>query len=335
MIFTALNQKLMKVKVYKFYDAGIYIMAGIKELQKDSLNQDPVAKDKIGSEQLYDLLTGNEVSWQAIIYDLVNTEQLDPWDINLALLSHKYLERVRQLEEANFFVSSKVLLAASILLRLKSEILLYKYIKSIDEILFGKKEEGKPMERMEIDESALPLLYPKTPLPRYRKVSLDELMSALDQAISTENRRIKKEVEKVTREREAGIVLPKARKSIRDRIRNIYAKILTAFRRKQVKISYSEFTGNNKEEKVSCFLPCLHLENQQKLFLEQEKHFSEIYIWLYSHYKKQQALGLVKQEVELEKELLEEDKLGQETGFNNPLASFFDLTSEITEGKLK
>ena len=49
---------------------------------------------------------------------------------------------MQKLEEADFFISSKVLLAACLLLRIKSEILLNQYIKSIDEILFGKKKNS-------------------------------------------------------------------------------------------------------------------------------------------------------------------------------------------------
>ncbi len=276
---------------------------------------------KLGQNEIYELLTNNEVGWQAIIYDLINTEQLNPWDINLGLLANKYLKRIKLLEEANFFISSKVLLAASILLRLKSEILLDNYIKSIDEILFGKKDEHKPIERIELDPNDLPLLYPKTPLPRYRRVSLQELMSALGQAITTENRRIKKETDRVVREKAAEIVLPKSRIHIRDRIRSIYAKILTSFKRKQTKIPYSEL-ANTKDEKIACFLPCLHLENQQKLFLEQENHFEEIYIWLYSHYIKQIEQGFIKPRIDVEKE----EVLAEETGFDNPLADFFTLS---------
>lgn len=286
-------------------------------------------KEKIGNEQLYDLLTSKEVSWHAIIYDLINTEQLDPWNIDLALLTNRYLEKIKELEEANFFISSKVLLAASLLLRIKSEILLHKEIRGIDEILFGKKEETKPAEKIQIDESELPELYPKTPLPRYRKVTLQELMSALDKAMSTEQRRIKREVARVQQEKDAEIVLPKERTSVRERIRKIYSKLLTAFKKKQDKISYSELTGGKKEEKIACFLPCLHLDSQHKLFLEQKAHFQEIYIWLYKHYKKQIALGKIKEEIELEKELLD-----QETGIDNPLANFFDAASEIMKGKL-
>ena len=79
---------------------------------------------KVSQEQLYDLLLSRELSWQEIIYDLIASEQLDPWDIDLTFLASRYLDKIRQLEEASFFISSKVLLAASILLRIKSELLL-------------------------------------------------------------------------------------------------------------------------------------------------------------------------------------------------------------------
>lgn len=92
------------------------IIGNVKEIRE--------FREKVGQEQIHDLLFDNRLSWQTIIYDLINSEQLDPWDINLSVLANKYIEKVRLLEEANFFISSKVLLAASLLLRLKSEILL-------------------------------------------------------------------------------------------------------------------------------------------------------------------------------------------------------------------
>lgn len=287
--------------------------------------------EKLGHDEVYDLLISKEVSWQAIIYDLINTEQLDPWDIDLSFLANKYLEKIKLLEDADFIVSSKVLLAASILLRLKSEILIHHYMRSIDEILFGKKEETlKGLEKIEINENELPDLYPKTPLPRNTKVSLEELMSALNRAISTETRRIKREVERVYHEKNTDIVLPKAKISIKDRIRKIYSQILTAFKRKKSRISYSELTNNDKKEKIACFLPCLHLDTQQKLFLEQESHFNEIWVWLYKHYKQQnEAVLETKMEIAEKKEEIDE-----KAGFDNPLANFSDVMSEIIKGEI-
>jgi segregation and condensation protein A len=279
-----------------------------------------VKSDRIGNDHLYDLLIGREVSWQAIIYDLINSGQLNPWDIDLSILANRYLVKIRELEEANFFISSKVLLAASLILRIKSEILLNDYISSIDDILFGKKDkENKPMERIELDENELPSLYPKTPMPRMRKVSLQELMAALGKAINTENRRIKREIVEKQLIREAEVVMPKAsRVNIKDRIRKIYSRILTMAKSKQTRISYSELVGNDREERRACFLPCLHLDNQQKVWLEQEKHFAEIYVWLYSHYKSQnQVSSSVREMME---EVAEEIEASEE----NPLGGFFN-----------
>ena len=133
------------------------IGGGVKEAgesARDADNMKPAKLDMMDHEHVYNILIDNDIGWQAILYELINTEQLDPWNLDLAALAQKYLEKIRELEEANFFVSSSVILAASLLLRIKSEILREKYIRSLDEILFGKKEKEKAsVERLEIDES--------------------------------------------------------------------------------------------------------------------------------------------------------------------------------------
>jgi segregation and condensation protein A len=293
-----------------------------------------VKTEKISQEQFYDLITNKEASWQAIIYELIQTEQLDPWDIDLSLLAQKYLEKIREMEEANFFISSKVLLAASLLLRIKSEILLNHYIRSLDDILFGKKEEKKKeIERIEIDEDELPELIPKTPLPRFRKVSLQELMGALNKAINTENRRIKREISERRAEKISQLDFEnkKAVVGIKDRIRQVYARIKNYFNKQEKKLSFTELAGNSREEKLAAFLPVLHLENQQKIWMEQENHFDEIWIWLYKLYKKQeqQAMEELKEEVdEIKEELDDEQKKRVEEinkDFQNPLGDLFDM----------
>lgn len=234
-------------------------------------------------EQIHEILFNKEIGWREIIYDLINTEQLDPWNVDIKVLSDKYLEKIKELEEADFFISSKVLFAASLLLRIKSEILLNKYIKSIDEILFGKKEEKKKYqtERIELEEE-IPDLVPKTPMPRFKKVTLNELVESLNKAINTENRRIKKAIVNKNALRETGVSLPKKRNSIKNRIEIIYNKLLDIFniKNKIKTIPFSEFVGeNSKEQRLEHFFPLLHLENQQKIWMHQEDHFDEIHIW--------------------------------------------------------
>jgi len=251
--------------------------------------------EKIGQNQFYDIVTGRQPDWQAIIYELIHTEQLDPWDINLVILTNRYFEKILELEDLDFYISSKVLLAASLLLRIKSEFLLSRHIRSIDEILFGKKEENKyVVERIEIDEDDLPLLIPKTPLPRQRKVTLDELMAALNKAINTETRRIKREVAVKRAKKLAEVDFPSFRRvDLKDRIKQFYARVLTSLKKRAVKpdkhmnkVGYSELIGKTREERLACFLPVLHLSNAKKLWIEQENHLDEIWIYLYEYFKK-------------------------------------------------
>ena len=72
--------------------------------------KETIASD-VKQEQIHDLLFNRELGWQEIIHDLINTEQLDPWDVNIVILTDKYLERIQKFEETDFFISSKVLLA--------------------------------------------------------------------------------------------------------------------------------------------------------------------------------------------------------------------------------
>jgi len=295
--------------------------------------------EKINQDQLYDIITSREPTWQAILYELIQTEQLDPWDVDITMLAGRYLKKIRELEEANFFISSKVLLAASLLLRIKSEVLLNHHIRSLDEVLFGKKDEPKrEIERIEIDEDELPELMPKTPLPRFRQVTIQELMSALGKAINTEHRRIKREISVKRAEKLSHVDIPKTRVNVRDRIRHAYAKIKTYFSKKpKSKLSYTELAGSGREERIASFLPVLHLSNQQKVWLEQENHQDEIWIWLYELFKKQRALDFLEEEIEeIQEEMDDEQKKRLEKinkDFENPLANFFDVASEAMKGK--
>jgi len=280
--------------------------------------------NKVAQEQVQGLLFGEQLSWQAIIYDLINTEQLDPWDVDITVLTGKYLEKVRDLEGVDFFVSGKVLLAASLLVRIKSEIVLNNHLPGLDDILFGR-EDGKKyvQERIELDED-VPDLVPRTPLPRLRKVTLQELMSALGKAIKTENRRIKKVVVMKQQEIETALALPKNTINLRDQIKKVYGKLKSIFMNREERLAFSELVeGGTKEQLVSVFLPLLHLDNNHRILLEQDEHFNEIWVWLKKLYDRKYAeeLAARKQEVdefmaglEGDGEGLGEEKEGGEKG---------------------
>ena len=336
-----------KKSIYKFKYSSIP-MEEIKEMDNSifeqgyvDLGQNPedVAEDieKIGQNQFYDIVTSKKPDWQAIIYDLIHTEQLDPWDIDLIRLTEKYFEKILQIEDElegeespDFYASSKVLLAASLLLRIKSEFLLNKHIKSIDEVLFGKKEDKKYiMERIEIDEDELPILIPKTPLPRARRVTLQELMGALNKAMSTESRRIKREVSIKRAQKLSEVDFPEFKRiDVKDRIKHFYARVLSNLKRKVEvgssknaeghtekhlnKVSYGDLIGKEREEKLASFLPLLHLSNSKKLWLEQENHLEEIWIYLHTYFNKNKEKFL--EELEEDIEEMKEEMAGSGHG---------------------
>ncbi len=255
-----------------------------------------VKNNKIGQNQFFDLITGKELSWQSLIFELIKTEQLDPWDIDISLLADRYVEIIKELEESDFFISSKVLLACSLLLRIKSDRLVDQYINELNNDLYGKKEVQSILnvDTFDIDDELLPILIPRTPLARQKKVTLDELMNALNFAINTENRRIKKHIKTKQAEKSALVVLPKNHIPLNIRIKKIQSIIIDFLSEKKI-VNFDEIAPD-KSEKFSSFLPLLHLSNEKKIFLWQPIHFSNINITQNIHPEEKRIL-----EEELEK----------------------------------
>lgn len=244
----------------------------------------------ISKEEVYDLILKRELGWKDIILDLINTEQLDPWDVDLSILADRFFEKIEEYQKMDFFISSNVILAASLLLRLKSELILNKYMRGIDEILFGtsdKSEQKSSYERIELDEE-LPELVLKTPIPRYKRVTLNELIESLNKAIITENRRIKKTIVNQNALRETGIILPQRKEGISDRMKKLQSRLLAHFEanKSHKKIPYDTFIGIEKTERALSFFPLLQLEMNGRVWLDQENIFDEIDIWMKKVYLK-------------------------------------------------
>ncbi|MAG50951.1 hypothetical protein CL621_04940, partial [archaeon] len=104
-------------------------------------------------EQIYDMLMQkDEITWQNIIYGLVKSEEMNPWDVDVSLLSKKYLETIKKLKETNFLISGKMVLASAILLKIKSEKLVSHNIAAFDNLLFSNEEELEEVEEYLDDE---------------------------------------------------------------------------------------------------------------------------------------------------------------------------------------
>lgn len=226
------------------------------------------------------LMQENEITWQDIIYDLVKSEQMNPWDIDVSILSQKYLEIIRQLQEHNFFISGKVVLAAAILLKIKSTKLLTENLADFDAQLFQQNEDllddGNYIDP--ITHQPIPDLLIKTPQARKRSIDLNDLMHALDKALKVDQKRlIRRRGERVMQEAR----LPENKIDITELIKSVYNKILGWFKKKE-KLTFTELVGSDKkDDKINTFIPLLHLSNSHSVDLNQEVAFGEIEITKY------------------------------------------------------
>ena len=242
-------------------------------------------------EQIFDLvLNKDDISWQTIIYDLIRSGEIDPWNIDVTLLTKKYITTIKKLKELDFNVSGKVVLAAALLLKIKSSRLVTDDINALDS-LFAQSQERDDIEgfddmdememlakqRPEVDAKELKLI-PRTPQARRRKVTIYDLMDALQKAMEVKKRRVLRKVPE-----DINIRIPKRKIDITQVIRDIFGSIKLHFHKNaksSLKFSHLVPEDASKEDKVYTFIPLLHLSNARKIDLHQPEHFGEIDVFM-------------------------------------------------------
>lgn len=233
-------------------------------------------------DKIFSLLVDrDEISWKAMIFDLVKKEGMDPWDVDVSFISQKYIERLKKIKELNLKVSGKVVLAASILLRLKSNKLIGSDLDEFDRLIASSeineeefydelaqelaKGEEIPKEKMDFS------LLPRLPQPRKRKVSVFDLVNALEKALEVKKRRTLRNIKPDIKAPEKKFDIGAAISELNERISRLSES------RKDLKF-HDLLREHNREEIVFTFLPLLHLSNQGEIYLKQDKAFGDIFI---------------------------------------------------------
>ncbi|MEM3416104.1 MAG: segregation/condensation protein A, partial [Candidatus Micrarchaeaceae archaeon] len=114
-----------------------------------------------------------EVTWKDILIDLVRKNKIDPWNIDIVEIVDKYIEEIKLMKILDLRMPANIILAASILLRFKSET-----IELEEEKVEAADETGTIQRQMPTYE-----LVPRLRLPIKRRVTLQELLEALDEAM--------------------------------------------------------------------------------------------------------------------------------------------------------
>lgn len=247
--------------------------------------------------RLFDIIFNeDEISWQSMIHKLVKEEGMNPWDINISLLAKRFLEKLQKLKKMDFRISGKAILAAAILLRIKSKRLVGEDFNNLDRLIAmtdNEPEEEDVLEEIEgefledVEEESSPQeqkkdnyqLTPRTPLPRKRKVSVYDLVDALHKALEVKKRR----TNRLAQQAEPEVDVPEKEKDISQLIQEVYDQLTEYIAKKKAKtLMFSQFVPNesSKEEKVGTFTPLLYLDHERKIDLYQEGHLADIEIKL-------------------------------------------------------
>ena len=278
----------------------------LKNVNKNNLEQDlyisipfyltmivTTAKAETGEHDIFEMLfEKDELTWQDIIYDLIRTEKMDPWDVDVSLLAEKFIKLLKDMKKMDFRLSGKIILAATFFLKIKSDKLLKEDIAFLNNLIEPEEEnlldllEDPMSAELEQQNKEKPILKYRTPQPRKRKVSVYDLVDALEKALEYDQKRY---IKKITAKGKK-ITIPKKDKDMTIIINDLYKKIeKTLSTVKKVKFSQLLKT-EDREEKIYTFVPLLYLDTQRRIDIAQETHFEDITIHL-SKLKKSLAVA--------------------------------------------
>jgi len=202
-------------------------------------------------------------TWRELLLEAVATEKMDPWSIDILAVTQTFIKKVKAMKEADLKIPAAVLLAASILLRLKAELLGFQ-----EDIAPEQFTEPEPVEPMALEEPQLVL---RTRLPPKRQVTLDELMEAVETAIER--------AERPAPERQApplSVELPPT--DISKQIEDVLTRVKSKADGEGL-LTYSDLLKKQtSEEKLYVLMPLLHLTQERKLNIWQDKFFGEIFV---------------------------------------------------------
>ncbi|MFA5357728.1 MAG: ScpA family protein [archaeon] len=214
---------------------------------------------------LVDLI--DQPAWKMILIDLVKTEKMDPWDIDVAELAEKYLKKINELEHGNLRVPANAILACAILLKTKS-----KYLR------LGPIEEDEDDKQIAERQGMLALEeIPDLMANRaYRdgKISLDELVASIESILESGKTGVRA-ARQIPR-----IEIDFDTSTIEERVSEILDKIRQRVDSQGIVMFFDLIEGREPSSLVEMFVPVLFLMNGGKIIAYQDEFFGDIFVQL-------------------------------------------------------
>ncbi len=226
----------------------------------------------VTEETLINLMAA-DYSWEQIIYDIIASQGLDPWNLDLAVLASTFLGSIKNTKELDFRIPAKYIIIASTLLKMKSD-----YLKLVDipgdapeETFFDSIEEPvktNGIHRLEIGN--FELMDKRRPV---RRIVVTDLINALKRVLKAEERRV---VRTATMKEKITI----GTENITERINVLYKRIQDVLGSiKEEEVQFSKLVPAwERKHIVDTFLPLVYLHQDKKVYCRQEDFFQEIYV---------------------------------------------------------
>ena len=219
-------------------------------------------------------------SWEGVLQRL--TEDMNPWDIDLAELARRFREYLGALRELQFEIPGRMVLACSVLLRIKSDDLLAsaqptprdELVADLEDAIEQEFEDW--VEPSDSENFALPVL--RRP---HRQVTLLDLRGALAAALKVSRRRAERLVGRVEPDDEDPFeIFEIGGSDFSDRLRDLFERIRNLLTGHRVLSFFRLLDRGDKEERVRRFFEVLHLAAEGQILCSQKEFLGDITIRL-------------------------------------------------------
>ncbi len=204
-----------------------------------------------------------------VLVELAKRGEIDPWDIDIALATEKFLHYIDSLEKRDLRIPARTLLYSSILLRMKSDSMEGQKEEEVE----PEMEETQDEPQEEIEESL-----PRPPVRRLTKrpVTLDELISELKKAEMVGRRKAMRERWPSTEEKALDVSHDEG---IEERIKALGPILDDMFMEKK-SVSFQDINSKNSktEDGVTNYVSLLFMAQRKQVWLEQEEIFGDLFV---------------------------------------------------------
>jgi segregation and condensation protein A len=207
-------------------------------------------------------------TWKQILMELILTERIDPWNIDICIISDRFLAKVREMKKLDLLLPANVILAASILLRYKSSFLKLYDPQPVQETL-------PVVEEFAAEE--MPQLMISARIPPKRQISLDELTQEIERVIKYENNVY---VPKHKGGIEETINFTLTQEDIEKKMDDVYERIKANADETGWTMFSNIIRDYERRDVVYALLSILHLTQRELVDIKQDQLFGELFIHL-------------------------------------------------------